>query len=243
MAGIKQRLSPANQRLERSRPERSKFTSPPLSWNNNPRTRRLGVAPAPQAASLQTESTPSGTLSRLVPGETHQRSQAQEESSIVSSALRLQIPPQRPSSIETQDTKSTPSSGTSTRSESLIQTETFSPIAFAQIPAHYDMRRTSIPTPRVSTTQPRVQAREQHETIDRMSQRTPENQEELKRQNLESKRMRELQQRNVQPEQRSHSENGPPRHVNDVEFKSVRPKRSLRLLPSLPSFGSLRFDV
>ncbi|KAF7924367.1 uncharacterized protein EAE98_007418 [Botrytis deweyae] len=242
MAGIKQRPSPVNQRLERSRPERSKFTSPPLSWNNNPRNRRLGVAPAPRTASLQTESTPSGTLSRLVPGETNQRSQAQEESSIVSPALRLQIPPQRSSSIEPQDTESTPSSGTSTRSESLIQTAIFSPIAFAQLPAHYDMRRTSIPTPRVSTTQPRVQAREQHETVDRMSQRTPENQE-LKRQSLESKRMRELQQRNVQPEQRSHSNNGPPRHVNDVEFKSVRPKRSLRLLPSLPSFGSLRFDV
>ncbi|TGO57541.1 hypothetical protein BCON_0064g00080 [Botryotinia convoluta] len=243
MAGIKQRPSPVNQRLARSRPDRSKFTLPPLSWNNNPRTRRLGVAPAPQAVSLQADSAQAETPSRLVPGENHRRSQLQEESSSVSSPLRLQIPPQGSSSIETQDTESTPSSATSTRSEYLLpgpspQTETFSPVAFAQIPAHYDMRRTSISIPpRVSTTQQRVQVREQHETNDQMPQRTREHQEERKRQNLESERMRELQQRDVQPEQRSHSENVPPRHVNDVEFNSVRPKRSLKLLPDLPSFG------
>ncbi|TGO30189.1 hypothetical protein BPAE_0007g00660 [Botrytis paeoniae] len=249
MAGIKQRPPPVNQRLARSRPERSKFTLPPLSWNNNPRTRRLGVAPAPQAASLQADSAQTGTASRLVLGENHRRSQVQGESHIVSSPLRLQIPPQRSSSIEAQDTGSTPSSATSTRSEYLLpgpspQTETFSPVAFAQIPAHYDMRRTSIPTPvRVSTTQPQFQAREQHETNDQMPQRTREHQEEHKRQNLESERMRELQQRDVQCEQTSHSENMPPRHVKDVEFKSVRPKRSLKLLPSLPSFDSFRFDI
>ncbi|KAF5870786.1 uncharacterized protein Bfra_009339 [Botrytis fragariae] len=249
MAGIKQRPSPVNQRLERSRPDRSKFTSPPLSWNNNPRTRRLGVAPAPQAAAIQADSPPSGIATHLVPGVNHRRSQAQEESSIISSPLRLQIPPQISSFIETQDTESTPSSATSTRSEYLLpgpspQAETFSPVAFAQIPAHYDMRRTSVSTPvRVSTTQPQVQAREQHEANDQMSQRSREHQEERKRQNLESERMRELQQRDVQCEQTSHSENLPPRHVKDVGFKSVRPKRSLKLLPSLRSFGSFRFDV
>lgn len=241
IAGIKQRHSPVNRGLARSRPERSRFTSPPISYNNNPRTRRLGVAPAPRAASLQADSTPSGTPSRLVPGGNHRNSQVQGESSIVTSPLRLQIPPQRPSYSETQDTESTPSSASSstpTRSEYLLsesstQTETFSPVAFAQIPAHYDIRRTSIPTPpRVSTTQPQVQAREQRETIHQMSQRTPEDQEELRRQNLESERMRVLQQRDV-----------PPRHAKDVEFKSVRPKRSLKLLPSLPSFDSLRFDA
>ncbi|TGO42075.1 hypothetical protein BHYA_0013g00800 [Botrytis hyacinthi] len=249
IAGIKQRPSPVNQGLARSRPERSKFTSPPLSWNNNTRTRRLGVAPAPRAASLQTDSTPSVIPIRLVPGENYRRSQAPEESSIVSPPLRLHIPAQTQSSSQTQDTESNPSSASSSTptrseyhlSESSNQTETFSPVAFAQIPAHYDIRRTSIPTsPRVSTTQPQVQAREQRETIDQMSQRTREYQEELKRQNLKSERMRELHQRGVQPEQRSHSENVPPRQVKDIEFKSVRPKRSLKLLPSLPSFGYLR---
>ncbi|TGO12450.1 hypothetical protein BTUL_0088g00260 [Botrytis tulipae] len=233
VAGIKQRPSPVNRGLARSRPERSKFTSPPLSWNKNPRTRRLGVVPAPRVASLQTDSTPSGTPSRLVPEENHRRSQVQGESSIVSPPLRLQIPPQRPSFRETQDTESTPSSATPTHSEYLLPGQSFSPIAFAQIPTHYDTRRPSIPTPpRVSTTQPQPQAREQNETINQMSQPTREYQEELKRQNLEGERMRVLQQRDV-----------PPRHVKDVEFKSVRPKRSLRLLPSLPSFGSLLFDV
>ncbi|KAF7934165.1 uncharacterized protein EAE97_008525 [Botrytis byssoidea] len=241
IAGIKQRPSPVNRGLARSRPERSKFTSPPLSWNNNPRTRRLGVAPAPRVASLQTDSTPSGTPDRLVPGGNHQRSQAQEESSIVSPPLRLQIPPQRRSSSGTQGPESTPlsaSSSTPSRSEyplseSSIQKETFSPLAFAQIPTHYDTRRPSIPTPsRVPPTQPQLQAREKHETINQISPRTREYQKELKRQNLESERMRILQQLDA-----------PPRHVKDVEFKSVRPKRSLRLLPSLPSFGSLRFDV
>ncbi|KAF7890559.1 hypothetical protein EAF00_008874 [Botryotinia globosa] len=241
MAGIKQRPSPVNQGLARSRPERSKFTSPPLSWNNNPRTRRLGVVPAPRVASLQRDSTASGTTSPLVPGGDHRRSQVQGESSIVSPPLRLQIPPQIPSFSETQDSESTPSSASSstpTRSQYLLsgsstQTETFSPLAFAQIPTHYDTRRPSILTPpRVPTTHPQLQAREQHEIINQMSPRTREDQEELKRQNLESERMRVLQQRDV-----------PPRHVKDVEFKSVRPKRSLRLLPSLPSFGSLRFDV
>ncbi|TEY64748.1 hypothetical protein BOTCAL_0143g00010 [Botryotinia calthae] len=245
IAGIKQRPSPVNQRLVRSRPERSKFTLPPLSWNNNPRIRRLGIAPESRAASLHAGSTRTGTLSRLVPSENDRRSQHQEESSIVTSLargrLRLQIPPQRSSSTETQDTTSTPSSATSTRSEYLIpgpspQTETFSATAFAQIPAHYDIRRTSIPTPvRVSTTQQQVQVREQPETIDQVPR---EQQAEHSRQNLESERMRELQQRNVQTEQRTHSETMPSRNVNDVKFNSVRPKRSLKLLPKISSFGS-----
>ncbi|TGO58532.1 hypothetical protein BOTNAR_0180g00210 [Botryotinia narcissicola] len=138
IAGIKQRPSPVNRGLARSRPERPKFTSPPLSWNNNPRTRRLSVAPAPRAASLQTDSTLSGTPDRLVPGGNHRRSQAQEQSAIVSPPLRLQIPPQRPSFSETQDTESTPSSAPSTRSEYRLPGQSFSPIAFAQIPTHYD---------------------------------------------------------------------------------------------------------
>ncbi|KAF7914294.1 uncharacterized protein EAF01_000700 [Botrytis porri] len=212
VAGINQRPSPVNRGLERSRPERSKFTSPPLSWNNNPRTRRLGVAPAP--------------------------SRVQGKSPIVSPPLRLQIPAPRPSFPETQDPESTPSSTTSTRSEYLLpgpspQTETFSPVAFAQIPAHYDMRPTSLPTsPRISTTQPQVQvqAPKKHETNNQLPQQIQKHQEELTRQNLESDRMRELQQCDVQP-----------RHVKDVEFKSVRPKGSFKLL-RLSSFGSFRFD-
>ncbi|KAF7945421.1 hypothetical protein EAE96_010195 [Botrytis aclada] len=248
IAGIEQRPSPGNQRLSRSRParsrpERSKYTSPPLSWNNNPRNRRLGVAPAPRAAPLQESSAPSGTPSRLVPGENQRSSQVQGKSSIVSPPPRLQIPPPGSSSLITQETESTPSSTTSTRSEYLLpgpspQTETFSPIAFAQIPAHYDMRRTSIPTPpRISPTQQQVQVREQHETMNQIPQRTREHQEEHKRQSLESERVRELQQRDVQPEQRSQSDNVPARHVKDVKFNSVRPKRSAKLLRSLPSFS------
>ncbi|KAM0130073.1 hypothetical protein ACHAP3_007544 [Botrytis cinerea] len=246
MAGIKQRPSPVNQRLVRSRPERSKFTLPPLAWNNNPRIRRLGIAPAPRAASLQAGPARTGTASRLIPNENDPRSQHQEESSIASSLarepLKLQIPPQRSSSTETQDTKSTPSSTTSARSEYLLpgpspQTETFSATAFAQIPVHYDMRRTSIPIPaHVSTTQQQVQVDEQHDTIDQVPR---EHEEERKRQNLESERMRELQQRNIQTEQRIHSETMSSRNVNDVQFNSVRPKRSLELLPKISSFGSL----
>ncbi|KAI9650928.1 hypothetical protein NHQ30_000963 [Ciborinia camelliae] len=205
----------------------------PLSARGNS---LLGLEPAPRAKSDQGNQLPARTPSCLVPEVIEPRSPVRHENLVVSplptKSLKLQIPPEASASDQPQGIGSTLSSAKSGRSEYLLpgpspQVQTFSAEAFAQIPSHYDLRPVQYPAPlHFPTPEQPAQEREQRETLDQISQRAQECQER-ERQQLESQRIRESQQRD---DQRSRSEVAPPRTVNDVQFQSVRPSKSQRIL-------------
>ncbi|KAF7859712.1 hypothetical protein EAF04_008791 [Stromatinia cepivora] len=255
VAGVKQRPARAYQRpapvyqrpprftpAKTSRRERATIALPPSAWNNRRRNSRFGAAPSTRASSLQANFAPIEIPNSLVPEGIHRQSRIQHESSVAlpstPESLKIQIPAEASASAQPQNTKPIPSSATSVHSDYLLpgpspQAETFSPVTFAQIPAHYDVRPIPAPTPlRIPTRQQRVQERERRTTLDQIQERVRVRQE-CERQKLESERIREFQQRE---DQRPRSEVTPPKTVNDVQFRSVRPiksKRSLRLLPKL----------
>lgn len=231
--------------------ERATIALPPSAWNNHRRISRLGVAPEPRSTSFHAGSAPTRTPTCLVPEGIRRRSRLEQESSavlpVIPEALRIRIPSEASASTQYQDTKTIPSSATSAHSEFLLpgpspQVDTFSAVAFASIPAHYDMRPASIPAPlRAPTPQQRNEERERRETLDYIEKRMQERQEEERsRLRLETERIREFQQRE---DTRSRSEATPSRTIHDVQFQSVRPlqsKRSLKILPRLRSFSPIR---
>ncbi|KAJ8061696.1 hypothetical protein OCU04_009496 [Sclerotinia nivalis] len=255
VAGVYQRPARAYQRpapvyrrpprftpAKTSRRERATIALPPSAWNNRRRNSQLGPAPSTRASSLQANFAPAGIPTCLVPEGIRRQSRIQHEASValpsMPESLKIQIPAKASASAQPENTKPIPSSAKSVHSEYLLpgpspQVQTFSPVSFAQIPAHYDVRPIPTPTPlRIPTRQQRVQERERRKTLDQIQERVRVRQER-ERQKLESERIREFQQRE---DQRARSEVTPSKTVNDVQFRSVRPtksKRSLRLLPKL----------
>ncbi|RAL66463.1 hypothetical protein DID88_006153 [Monilinia fructigena] len=132
---------------------------PPSTWNNRHRISRLGIAPAPRAQSLQADQPPARTPTCLIPEGIKRRSQSLHQDCIVAplaplaphKSLELKIPEKASTSTQPQATDSTPSSAISAHSESHIPEpspleQRFSPVAFAQIPSHFDLRHGPTPS-------------------------------------------------------------------------------------------------